>query len=76
MPVPLWSYADLPGPRGVPLLSNALQMNPPRMHLQIEQWCREVGPLFKLSMPGRRLLVVADTRWWPVCCATGRAQCR
>ena len=50
MPVPLRSYADLPGPRGVPLLGYALQMDPPCMHLQIEQWCREFGPLFKLSM--------------------------
>ena len=56
----LRGYADLPGPRGVPLLGNGLQMDPPRLHLQVEQWCREFGPLFKLSMAGRRLLVVAD----------------
>lgn len=51
MPVPLRSYANLAGPRGVPLLGNALQMDPPRMQLQIEQWSPEFGPLFKLSMP-------------------------
>jgi len=56
----LRGYAELPGPRGVPVMGNALQMDPPRMHLQVEQWCREFGPLFRLTLMGRRLLVVAD----------------
>jgi len=56
----LRNYADLPGPRGLPLLGNALQMDPPRMHLQVEQWCSEFGPIFKLSIGPRRLLVLAD----------------
>ncbi len=53
-------YDDLPGPRGLPLLGNALQMDVPRLHQQFEQWSQEFGPLFKLSMPGRRMLVVSD----------------
>ncbi len=50
----------LPGPSGLPLLGNLLQIDPPRFHLQLEQWCREFGPLFKLRAAGRRILVVGD----------------
>ncbi|MGO4391698.1 cytochrome P450 [Variovorax sp. M-6] len=51
---------DLPGPRGAPLLGNLLQIDAPRMHQQLEQWCHEFGPFFKLRMGRRRLLVVGD----------------
>lgn len=51
---------DLPGPRGVPLIGNLLQIDAPRMHQQLEQWCREFGPFFKLRMGPRRLLIVGD----------------
>ena len=53
-------YDDLPGPRGWPLLGNALQMNGPRMHLQMEHWCREFGPYYRLKVGPRRLLVVGE----------------
>jgi cytochrome P450 len=51
---------DLPGPRGAPLIGNLLQIDTSRMHQQLEQWCREFGPFFKLQMGRRRLLVVGD----------------
>lgn len=58
---PLRRLDDLPGPRGLPLLGNLFQLDPPHFHLQMEQWCREFGPFFRLRM-GRRppMLVVAD----------------
>ncbi|MCX7272614.1 MAG: cytochrome P450 [Burkholderiales bacterium] len=57
---PLRELASLPGPRGLPLLGNALQIDPPRFHLQVEQWCREFGPYFKLRMGRFTVLVVGD----------------
>ena len=54
------AYEDLPGPRGLPFFGNALQLDAPRLHQQLEQLSREFGPLFKLKLPGRRLLVVSD----------------
>ena len=57
---PLRHYADLPGPRGLPWLGSALQVEAERFHLQMEDWCRAYGPLFKLRLGGRRLLVVGD----------------
>ena len=50
----------LPGPRGVPILGNALQIESSRFHLQLEAWCVEFGPLFKLQMGKRKILVLGD----------------
>jgi len=52
--------ADLPGPRGIPLLGNLLQLDPPRMHQQLEQWCKDFGPFFKLKLGRRYTLIVGD----------------
>jgi cytochrome P450 len=51
---------ELPGPRGLPLLGNLLQVDRHRIHQTVERWAREFGPYFRFSMPGRRFLVVAD----------------
>ena len=51
---------DLPSPSGLPLLGNLLQVKPTRFHLQLEQWCRELGPYFQLRLGRIRILVVAD----------------
>ncbi len=57
---PLRDIADLPGPRGVPLLGNALQIDPPRFHQQLEQWSHEFGSYYRLRIRDRQVLVVAD----------------
>lgn len=59
-PPVLRRYDQLPGPRGIPWLGNALQLDVPRFHQQLEQWCLEFGPLFKLQIGSRRLLAVGD----------------
>ncbi len=59
-PRPLRQLRDLPGPRGIPLFGNALQVDTARFHLQIEQWCREFGPYFKLHLGPQPVLVVGD----------------
>ena len=38
---------DLPGPRGIPLLGNLLQIDAPRMHRQLEQWCARIRSLLQ-----------------------------
>lgn len=50
----------LPGPRGIPVLGNALQIESSRFHQQLEAWCDEFGPLFKLQIGKRKILVVGD----------------
>jgi len=51
---------DLPGPRGWPLLGNTLQVTPSRIHLDVEQWARQFGPLFRMRLGRHDQLVVAD----------------
>ena len=51
---------DLPGPRGLPVVGNLLQIDTERMHLQLEAWAHEFGPFFKLQFGPRLVVVVAD----------------
>jgi cytochrome P450 len=53
-------FNDLPGPPGVPVFGNALQIDTSRMHLQLEAWCSEFGPIFKLRLGKRKIVVVGD----------------
>jgi cytochrome P450 len=59
-PAALREADDLPGPRGLPLLGNALQIDGPRFHLQLEQWCRDYGPYFRFRIGGRRFVVIGE----------------
>jgi cytochrome P450/nitrite reductase/ring-hydroxylating ferredoxin subunit len=51
---------DLPGPQGIPLLGNYLQMDLARFHLVQEQWAKEYGPLYLYRLGPARILGVAD----------------
>lgn len=51
---------NLPGPRAWPLVGNALQVKASRIHQDIEQWCLRYGPLFRVYLGRRPLLVVAN----------------
>ncbi|MFL6570181.1 MAG: cytochrome P450, partial [Burkholderiales bacterium] len=51
---------DLPGPRGLPILGNSLQIDASRMHLIIEAWSRKYGDYFRCQIGGRRLIVIKN----------------
>ena len=57
---PLREIADLPGPRGWPIVGNALQVDRARIHQTVEAWAREFGPVFRFKLGPRTLLGVAD----------------
>jgi cytochrome P450 len=57
--VPSRSIVDLPGPRGLPWLGNALQVQPQRFHQQLEDWVRQYGDPFRFSIGSRRFMVTA-----------------
>jgi cytochrome P450/nitrite reductase/ring-hydroxylating ferredoxin subunit len=51
---------DLPGPRGIPFLGNALQLDLPALHAQGEAWAAEYGPLYALRVGKLRTVVISD----------------
>lgn len=51
---------DLPGPDGLPLLGNALQLPSDRLHQVLEDWAAEFGPLYTIRMGTRRAVVTAN----------------
>jgi cytochrome P450/nitrite reductase/ring-hydroxylating ferredoxin subunit len=51
---------DLPGPAGLPLLGNALDMDLPNLHRVVEGWVEKYGPLYTFRVGRRRTLAVAD----------------
>ena len=58
--LPLRRIRDLPGPRGLPLLGNLLQIETSRLHLVVEQWSRRYGEYFRFRIGAREFFVVAN----------------
>jgi cytochrome P450 len=50
----------LPGPRGWPLLGNLPQIELPRMHAQLENWADRYGPVFRVRLGLRDMLVISN----------------
>jgi cytochrome P450 len=54
------TIADLPGPSRLPMLGNLHQVRIGRLHSQVEEWCERYGPLFRLDLGPRQVVVVGD----------------
>src|ERR1043165_7243593 len=54
------TLSDLPSPRGLPLLGNALQLDLPRLHLILEEWAKEFGSVFTIGLGPKRIFVCSD----------------
>src|SRR4051812_20291904 len=52
--------ADLPGPRGLPLLGNLLQVDRERLHLQVEDWARRYGEVYRFRLGARQFVVMSN----------------
>jgi cytochrome P450 len=52
---------ELPGPRGLPLLGNILQLETGRMHTILSKWADEFGPMYRYRIAKHDALVVSDT---------------
>ncbi|MGF6935971.1 cytochrome P450/nitrite reductase/ring-hydroxylating ferredoxin subunit [Paraburkholderia sp. UCT70] len=59
-PRPVRSLAQLPGPKGLPILGNLLQLHPTRLHLTLEEWCRDFGPIYTYRLMHRPFVAIAD----------------
>ena len=51
---------DLPGPRGLPLLGNLHQIRFDRLHLILEEWADQYGPMFRIRIGPHRIAVISD----------------
>ncbi len=56
----LRELAELPSPRGLPLLGNLLQVRPGSLHLTLERWFEELGGPYCFRLGRRRIAVMAD----------------
>jgi cytochrome P450 len=61
MAQPSRSLDSLPGPPGLPVLGNAHQLDPQRLHRQLEDWDRLYGSSYVVRLGSLRLLVLAET---------------
>ena len=52
--------SDLPGPDPWPLVGNALQINLNQMHLDLERWARQYGPMVHTRFGREDVLVLSD----------------
>jgi len=53
-------WDDLPGPRGLPVLGNAPQIDRQRLHLTLEAWSREYGPTYRARFGRRKLIITRE----------------
>lgn len=51
---------DLPGPKGLPILGNALQIKRHLLHQKFEEWSKEFGSYYRVQIGGRKLLIIGD----------------
>jgi cytochrome P450/nitrite reductase/ring-hydroxylating ferredoxin subunit len=51
---------DLPGPRGLPVLGNALQVDLGKLHLILEDWAAKYGPAYRFRIGRERTVVISD----------------
>ncbi|MEP2773064.1 MAG: cytochrome P450 [Fulvivirga sp.] len=51
---------DLPSPKGTPIVGNLPKFNAENKHQVLEEWVKEVGDVFKISLMGKKFIVSAD----------------
>jgi cytochrome P450 len=54
------TIADLPGPSRLPLLGNLHQVRPESLHATAEEWCERYGPIFRIGLGPRPVVVIDD----------------
>jgi nitrite reductase/ring-hydroxylating ferredoxin subunit len=54
---------DLPGPKGLPFLGNIHQLDLTKLHLILERWAAQHGPVYRFRMGSQRVVVLSDPRW-------------
>ena len=53
---------SVPGPPTIPVLGNFLQLVPNKLHIQLLEWARSYGSVYKLVLAGTPVVVVSGTK--------------
>ncbi|MGH6834647.1 MAG: cytochrome P450 [Methylocella sp.] len=61
--VPKRTLDDLPGPRGLPLLGNFHQLDLTKLHLILERWAVQYGPVYLFKTGLTRVVALSDPKW-------------
>jgi cytochrome P450/nitrite reductase/ring-hydroxylating ferredoxin subunit len=54
---------DLPGPKGLPFLGNIHQLDLTKLHLILERWAAQYGPVYLFKMGLARVVALSDPKW-------------
>ena len=54
---------DLPGPKGLPFLGNIHQLDVTKLHLILERWAAQYGPLYLFRRGSAPVVVLSDPKW-------------
>lgn len=52
---------DLPGPKGLPIIGNLLQLDLPKLHLIMEKWADQYGDRFKFKLANKNVIGISNT---------------
>lgn len=58
---PIINLSQLPGPKGLPLLGNVLQLKLPKLHLILEEWADRYGEMYKFNIFNKSAVVISNT---------------
>lgn len=56
----LRAVSAMPGPRGLPVVGNLFQIDFESFHQYLERWAAEFGPLYRIRMGPRSIVVTSD----------------
>lgn len=56
------SLDELPGPKKTPIFGNFTQISPESFHTNLEQWAKEYGSAYQMTLLNKQYLVISDPK--------------